>query len=388
MKSRSVVVVAWMGLAFGASACGDDSAVAADGSTSEGAGTTSGGPDDTTGAGPSTTTTAETSGPTTTTEPGTEEVGSEAPGFLWDVAQGLNVDLGLEEATTGPVIDWDCDELVEPFEMETELIAPRGYHDVWFDDDGHILGWDGNSILSVTYDDMVSVFLPGVSGVQGMDGLENGDLLFVNFNAELRRVTPDLQQTTVATGLNGAYGMSVGPDQMAYVCTSNGVVRVDPDTGDQSSWVTLPGSATPRAIVFNLDSTGAYMSTLLEPGSPVYFVEVDENLDPSEDPVVYATGVGQGYHDGLGIDACGNLYVPDFSTRGLYRVDTEGNVTTLYTQATSGANHYGHGLDWGSGLDGWNHKAIYLPQPYDGNTVNEIVLGVPSGSYVRTWRGS
>lgn len=387
MKSRSVVVVAWMGLTFAASGCGSDSAVVADGSTSEGAATTSGEPDDTTGAPPSTTTTAEASG-TTTTDPGTEEVGSEAPGFLWDVGQGLHIDLGVSE-TTGPIIDWDCDELVQPYESETELIAPRGYHDVWFDEDGHILGWDGNSILSVTYDDMVSVFLPGVSsGVQGMDGLENGDLLFVNFNSELRRVTPELQQTTVATGLNGAYGMTVGPDQMAYVCTSSEVVRVDPETGDQASWLILPGNQTPRAIVFNLDSTGAYMSTLLEPGSPVYFVEVDENLDPTGDAVTYATGVGQGYHDGLGIDACGNLYVPDYSTRGLYRVDTEGVVTTLYTQASAGANHYGHGLDWGSGIDGWNHKAMYLPQPYDGNTVLEVVLGVPSGSYVRTWRGS
>ena len=40
-----------------------------------------------------------------------------------------------------------------------------------------------------------------------------------------------------------------------------------------------------------------------------------------------------------------------------------------------------------SGVGGWNHKAIYMPQPYDGNTVLEVVLGVPSGSYVRTWVG-
>ena len=35
-----------------------------------------------------------------------------------------------------------------------------------------------------------------------------------------------------------------------------------------------------------------------------------------------------------------------------------------------------------------NDHAIYLPQPYDNNTVNEVDLGVPSGAEVRTWRGN
>jgi hypothetical protein len=119
----------------------------------------------------------------------------------------------------------------------------------------------------------------------------------------------------------------------------------------------------------------------------VYFVEVDDELNPTGDAVIFASNVGQGYHDGLGIDACGNLYVPDFNTRGLYRVDPEGVVTMLFDLQTSGSQHYGHGLEWGSGVGGWNHKAIYMPQPYEGNTVLEVVLGVPSGSYVRTWVG-
>jgi hypothetical protein len=301
-------------------------------------------------------------------------------GFIFDL--GVIPDLPFD---LPPVLDYDCDDLTEPFIMQTELVAPRGYHDVAFDDEGNIIGSDGNSLLKVTYDNEVDVFLPGTGGgVQGMDMLEDGDLLFVNYS-ELRRVTPDMQNTMVAGGFSGAYGITVGPDQMAYVCTSYGIYRVDPDTGEQEQWLTLPGSQTPRAMVFNLDSTGAYMSTLLEPGSPVYFVEVDEDLDPVGAAVVFANGVGQGYHDGLGIDACGNLYVPDYSSSGLYRVDPDGVVTVLYAEPMSPFNHYGHGLEWGSGIDGWNDHAIYLPQPYDGNTVNEIDLGVPSGSTVRTW---
>ncbi|MFO0636914.1 MAG: hypothetical protein U0168_29130 [Nannocystaceae bacterium] len=326
------------------------------------------------------------SGTAATAQDSSGTPGSEGPPpVLFDVGGGMATGTTGDDTTTGIVIDWDCDAL--PDIEQTELVSARGYHDVFFDEDGHILGWDGSAIVAVTYDDQLSVWLPGVNSAQAFDRLDNGDVLYTNDYGELRRVTPDLQNTVVATGLFGAYGITVGPDQQAYVSRSQNVARVDPESGEVVTWVTLPGNTTPRALVFNLDSTGAYISTLTFGNAPVYFVEVDDELMPSADPVVFATGVGEGYHDGLGIDACGNLYVPDYDTSGLYRVAPDGTVTTLYSQGFAGQPHYGHGLEWGSGLEGWNDHAIYLPQPYDGGTVNEVVLGVPSGSLVRTWSG-
>lgn len=302
-------------------------------------------------------------------------------GFIFDVGGGMTTG---ELPDLPPVIDWDCDNLVEPYVSQTELVAARGYHDVAFDQDGHILGWDGNSILQVTYDDVTSVFLPGVGGVENMDWLENGDLLLTNGSGELRRVTPALQNTVVVSGLSGAYGITVGPDQQAYVATSTNIRRVDPDTGAVEIWLSLPGNVRPRAMVFNLDSTGAYVSTLTS-GGPVYFVELDQDLDPTGPATLFASNVGESWHDGIAIDACGNVYVPEFWSSGLYRIDPEGNVTTIYDENTASQSHYGHNVEFGSGIDGWNDRALYLPQPYDGSTVNEVVLGVPSGSLVRTW---
>lgn len=380
MRLESGFAVACACIVMGA-AC-QQAPIVSDGSSDTSSSTTGGSSTGT----PDTTTGATTSGATTaqvdSTSTGTT-AGSETAGFVFDVGGGMATgnfpDLPV-------VLDYDCDDLTQPFISEMELGNPRGYHDVYFDDDGHILGWNGNAIIQVTHDDVSSVFLPGVNSAQGMDVLENGDLLFVNDFGELRRVTPALQNTVVATGLSGAYGITVGPDQMAYVCTNNNVRRVNPSTGVVSTWLTLPNSSHPRAMVFNLDSTGAYISTLVFGNSPVYFVELDDDLDPTGPAVIFATNVGQGYHDGLGIDACGNLYVPDYNTSGLYRIDPNGVVTTLYNESTHSFSHYGHGVEWGSGIGGWNDHAIYLPQPYDGNTVNEIDLGVPSGSTVRTWR--
>ncbi len=286
-----------------------------------------------------------------------------------------------EGGSTGEPIDWDCDALVTPFIAEGVIDQAVGYHDVAFDQEGHAIGYDFSALLRVTYSGDLSVFVPGIGiDVQQMDWLENGDLLIVDILGALHRVAPDGQVSPVAAGLpGGAYGVTVGPDQMAYF-SAESVYRIDPENGDVSEWLTL--DATARAVVFNLDSPAAYIATL--GFGDVYVVPLDADLNPSGPAEIFASDVGTGYHDGLGIDACGNLYVPDFNTSGLYRVDPAGVVTTLYDGPFE---HYGHGLEWGSGIGGWNDHAIYLPLPYSNNGVNEIDLGVPSGDRVRTWSG-
>lgn len=64
-------------------------------------------------------------------------------------------------------------------------------------------------------------------------------------------------------------------------------------------------------------------------------------------------------------------------------VAPDGTVSTIYTQEKFAL--YGHGVEWGSGLGEWNDRAIYLPLRLGGLLVSEMVLGVPSGSAVRTW---
>lgn len=313
-------------------------------------------------------------GTTTLADTGTSESESESDGET-------------TESETGDPVDYDCDALVEPFVDSKELEGPTAYHDVVFDTSGHLIGWDGfNSFMAASYDDQGSLYLPNAEFVQGMDLLDNGDIVYANDYGELRRVSSDLQVSVEASGLQNPYGVTVGPDQRVYVAAIDAVYRVDLVADASAAFVSLPNTSIPRATVFDLDSTRMFISTINWDGAlaPVFVVDLDEDLDPIGLPVVFAANVGYGYHDGLGIDACGNLYVPDYNSSGLYRIDPQGNVTTLYVNEPTA---YGHGLEWGSGIGGWREDAIYLPQPYDANTVRELVLGVPSGALVRTWAG-
>ena len=38
-------------------------------------------------------------------------------------------------------------------------------------------------------------------------------------------------------------------------------------------------------------------------------------------------------------------------------------------------------------IGGWRDDTLYQPQPYNGNTVREVIIGFQSGDTVRTWNG-
>lgn len=293
-----------------------------------------------------------------------------------------------DSGDTGPVIDtgpieYDCAALPEV--QEREMDGPKAYHDVAFDGAGHLIGSDTQALLQSTYDGTVTVLTPGVF-YEGIDRLPDGDLVATDsINGLLVRIDPDTGATsTIATGLAGAYGITIGPDGNAYVGNVYAgrmpeIVKVEIATGTVTSWLKTPRMGTPRMVQFGLDSTDAYVATIGT--GAVYHLTVDADLMPSSDPELFAT-VGNSWHDSLGMDACGNLYVAEYNTSGLYRVTPDGTVTSLVKQRVP---LYGHGMEWGSGIGGWRADALYQPQPYDNSTVREVIIGVPTAASVRTW---
>lgn len=293
-------------------------------------------------------------------------------------------DTGEDTGEPDPV-EYDCAALPDFNLGDATLAEARAYHGITFDDDGHLIGWDGrNALVKSTYDGTREVFVPGLRGVEGMDRLPDGDWVVADSaSASLLRVTADGGTETLASNVGYVYGVTVGPDQMLYVA-DGGVHRVDPATGEKTTlWQMMPGRVSAHVVNFNLDSTVMYIGTIGR--GDVYGVELDVDLQPLGDPEVYFSGVGTGWHDAMGVDACGNLYVPDYYSAGFYRVSPDGTVTSLVEAGELRA--YGHGAVWGSGIGGWRTDAIYQPQPYGGNTVREVVVGVPDGDTVRTWNG-
>jgi hypothetical protein len=109
---------------------------------------------------------------------------------------------------------------------------------------------------------------------------------------------------------------------------------------------------------------------------------LDESLNATSAPQAFATNLGDGWQDGVAVDACGYIYVPEFWSRTLYRVAPDGSHQ-VYLSWANNQSQYGHGVQWGTGNGGWREDALYLPMPYGNNRVKEIIVGTPS----RMWLG-
>lgn len=281
-------------------------------------------------------------------------------------------------------IDYDCS--VEPPGVlgDTTMDESRAYHGLSFDQAGHLVGWDGrSSLIKNSYDGTREILLPGMRNVEQIDRLPDGNFVVVDAaNGRLLRVTPDGGSETLASDTVGTYGVTVGPDGMVYIA-GGAVQRVNPETGEVAQYLRLPRGETAHAINFNLDSTRMYIGTIGR--GLVYSVDLDADLNPVGEPQIFASNVGTGWHDGVGVDVCGNVYVAEYWSSGLYRISPDGVVTALINNTNTAI--YGHGLQWGNGLGGWRADALYQPQPYNSATVREVVIGLPSGDRVRTWNG-
>lgn len=280
-------------------------------------------------------------------------------------------------ADTGPatpVRTFDCTTVPDAPLSVRQLGAPRGYHDVVFDTEGHLIGSDGTSLLKVDSNDVTSVFAANTRLVEGMDRLPDGDLVVADSGTEsLMRFGPNGGRSPLATNIR-AYGVEVGPDGRVYAASWLGVYRVDPEVGEQ------PLCLDQEAQIANFSPDLRYLYVANSTGGRIFAWPLDEDLEV-EGPRRDFAAVSVSHIDGLGVDLCGNVYATGFDPWVLYRITPDGTTELYYD--FGGNRYFGHGLEWGSGIGAWKDTAIYLPQPYNGNQVLEIDIGVPS----REWDG-
>lgn len=281
--------------------------------------------------------------------------------------------------TSGPV--FDC-ATVSSSPLSTQALGePRGYHDLAFTEDGWIIGnGTGNSDL-IKADGLGTsqVLVNNIGTVQQMVWLPDGDLAVASDQTgAILRVTSSGTVSPISPGV-GAYGLILGPDGKLWAANYSSIMRIDIATGAQDVILSSLPSGMPRVINFNRDFTRLYIGTMSGNGN-LYYLDLDANYDPIAGPQVLANDVGSGaYHDGLGVDICGYIYVPDYSTSAMYRISPSGQVQTYLD---GNLTQYGHGLEWGNGVGPWRSDALYIPQPYNQNHVAEIVIGVPT-----VWEG-
>jgi hypothetical protein len=262
----------------------------------------------------------------------------------------------------------------------TELDGPVGAADLAFDAEGHLVGSNTMALFKSTSEGSSNVFVPGLEGRAATRYLPNGDLVFVQeeLNTVLL-VDPSGGTSVLAAGLHEPFGAAVDLEGLVYLADGDRVMRLDPSTGDQEVFLSnVAGGA--RWVSLDRDYDGLFIGGQSD---TIYRAAIDSEGVGST-PVAFGTIPGDNgsfgdlgpYIDGIGVDACGNVYVAEVSSSMLYRIPAQGGGGSVLV-AWDWTN-YGHGIEWGSGIGGWDPLSVYMPQPYDDHSVIQVEIGVPS----------
>jgi hypothetical protein len=332
------------------------------------------GPDDSDGSTPSPTDTTEETGippiETGSDTGSTSETGSSTPSTGHTAAPtGSTGHTGLQDTI-------DCAAL-SPTPLATGPVpGARAYHGLVITDAGTLIGTDGNNLLEADGYGASTVFRPGTGAMEQLDMLSDGTIVGAKNNGDIVAFYPS-GGTAVLASVGGTYGVRVGPDDKIYVAGWSRITRIDPATGAVDLWYDGGSQFDPKVMDFNVDFTKMYVGSI-NSGGKVYVLDLDANYDPVGNASVFATTPGS-WHDGLAVDVCGNVYVAEYNNRAMYRISPGGFVATLF--APSDTSKYGHGLVFGKAVGPFSETALYIPQPYNGDTVAYVEIGVPYRTY-------
>lgn len=162
-------------------------------------------------------------------------------------------------------------------------------------------------------------------------------------------------QTVLASGLQYPNGVEVDADNMVYVAEHNAgrVRQIDAYTGEQ--WPVANGMTAPNGVILSPDGNTLYVGSF--GGGLIYAVD---RLGPHEWDqwrVLFDPASGDGGFDGINVDACGNVYITEYTTGRIYRITPDGSQTDIVVDLPSG---WIPNLRWGPDIGGWRSDILYV----------------------------
>lgn len=277
-----------------------------------------------------------------------------------------------EETIVPP--DVDCANIPSgPFTM-TKLSGPIASEDLAFDPVGNVVAGNDKAIFKSPYNGQPKVFVPNLKFRAGMRYLPNGHLVICdNFKGQLVRLDENGVKYPIMTGLSYPNGLTVDMKGWVYFTEhdANIVWRVHPFTGDATVLTTK--ISNPNGLAFSPDYKTLYIDGF-NGNSTIYSMSISPDGIPGK--LVSWAKVGTGWHDGMGVDICGNVYVADYNQTVIYRISPDGKDKKLIIDGTSFSGAYLPNLQWGSGVGGWDKESIFLPDGWK-KGVFEVKIGVP-----------
>jgi sugar lactone lactonase YvrE len=333
---------------------------------------------------------------------------------------------------TGGAAAVDCSKLAKaPAQFET-LSGFTASEDFVFDLAGNYVGVDENrNLVRITKEKKKQLWAPNIGDAAGMGLLPDGSVVFCNVDeGSLQRVHPNGSVTTVLGALLYPNGLEIGPDGFVYVAENGAgrVRRVNVETGEFT--VVAMGLQGPNGVAFSADpkvfyvgsfeGSGVYRVTVPSPGElgqasvfarpngsrlkePALACPAMQEGAACEVPGQFEGGMCRrlanvidcvkdttiracngfdctsseygGGIDGLGVDACGNVYASEYEDGNLWRISPDGTIEKLANLPAMWIPN----MRWGRGLGGFDSNVLFVADRDDARLF-AVSVGVPAAS--------
>ena len=245
-----------------------------------------------------------------------------------------------------------------------------------FDDQGNLVGAENGNIFKSTFDGQSSIWVPGNgSFIAGLRFNSNGILVFADVNANaLYRIEPPATKSFVIGGLSYPNGMDADNDGNITVAEQNSsqLRRVNPITGE--SQILASGLDNPNGVSYSPDFKTVYVGSF--GGNIIYKISLDANNMPVSQGVLIQGAFQNGTLDGMGVDACGNVYVCEYIAAKVWRITPDGLTKELVADLSSQTGWIPN-MGWGSGIGGWDPLTLYV-RDIQSSKMYAIPVGVPA----------
>jgi sugar lactone lactonase YvrE len=278
-------------------------------------------------------------------------------------------------------IDFDCSTIPAPPYTFTTITNVVSGEDISFDNEGNLIGMSGGDLFKSTKTGGSTIWVSGAGCASGLRTQPSGDVVCNGADTLLHFDKETGMKTVAASGLAYPNGIEMDLDGFAYVSEQSAgkVTKINPDATNET-WTIAEGLSSPNGLTFSPDYKTLYVGSFC--GGMIYKIEFDATGQPGEattfinasDPDAVTAGM-TGCFDGMGVDACGNLYVNDYGVINTYRISPDG-ATIEIAADLSPPSSWIPNMQWGSGVGGWDDMKLYVADI--SSAVYEIPVGVPS----------
>jgi sugar lactone lactonase YvrE len=219
------------------------------------------------------------------------------------------------------------------------------------------------------------IWVPGSGDfIAGLRFTSNGILVYANVSSNaLFKVTPPANKEFVIGGLSYPNGMDADNSGRIVVAeqSASQVRRVNPDTGESD--ILGMGMNNPNGVSFSPDYKTLYVGSF--GGGMIYKIELDASDKPISQTIFAQSFSQNGTFDGMGVDACGNVYVCEYIAAKVWRIPPDGQNPHVVVDLSAETGWIPN-MQWGSGIGGWDPNILYVRDISSGK-MYEVPVGVP-----------